>query len=200
MHIIRQVLGLFAALWVGLVVPGCGNLLPSSERIVQSPFKSYAEAEQAFDLVVLGQSTSGDLVRAGYAAGVVPNIRVLTYLDIMERFLSQDSVRLSDLDPAVQNCLRTQVRCTGLEANPGVSYRRRNGNVILDVLDFKRNSQETGWRGEALFVMLDDVVIFKLWSGVPKVDKVKSSVKPLGPFQNIGSILNSAASEAIEDD
>ncbi len=183
------------ALVTGLAMSlgACAGLLPRATSIKQSPFESYKQAKDSFDSVVLGESTERELVRAGYAEGVVPNIRVLTYLDISEIFLPQQSFKMEDLDPVLEDCLHAQVRCRALEARPGNTNSRRYGNAFLDVFNFKRNTQETGWSATALFVLLDDVVVYKLWSGTPKIDETRLTVNPLGPIQDLGNIFNAAA-------
>ncbi len=192
-HVLRSVGRLAFVIGLALALGACSGLLPRATAVKQSPFESYKQARDAFDSVVLGQTTQRELVRAGYAEGVVPNIRVLTYLDIIEIFLPQQSFQMKDLDPVLQECIKAQVRCRALEARPGSTNARRYGNAFLDVFNFKRNTQETGWSAAALFILLDDTVVYKLWSGTPKIDETRLAVNPLGPLQDLGNIFNSAA-------
>ena len=47
----------------------------------------------------------------------------------------------------------------------------------------------TIWRFTALIVIEDDVLQYKIWSGTPKIAEQKVETKPLGPLQEIDSII-----------
>ena len=69
---------------------------------------------------------------------------------------------------------------------------KRTGAFWKDILGFEQVSRQTGWSFQALIVMVDDTVVYVLHSGSPKIDKMKTNKKPLGPFQSIdgGTIIN----------
>jgi hypothetical protein len=46
--------------------------------------------------------------------------------------------------------------------------------------------RQTGWKFDAIIVLVNDVVVYKLSSGTPSVDVNELAVKPLGPAQGIG--------------
>ena len=50
---------------------------------------------------------------------------------------------------------------------------------------FKRVTKVTGWNFQALVIIKDEVVTYKLRSGQPVVDRVEKRTKPLGPFQDL---------------
>ena len=64
--------------------------------------------------------------------------------------------------------------------------------MLLDLFNFRRKSTESGWRFEALIVIIDDIVVYKLWGGNPMIDQDKETKNPLGPLQNSGDILKEA--------
>ncbi len=66
---------------------------------------------------------------------------------------------------------------------------KRYGNLFLDILNFRRKSRESGWRFRVLFVVVDDVVVEKLWSGEPMIEEVRDTKNPLGPFQDASRLL-----------
>jgi hypothetical protein len=70
------------------------------------------------------------------------------------------------------------VRPTRLEA-------RRHGNFFLDFLSFRRQTETTGWRFEALVVVVGHRVAYKLWEGNPAVLSRQDRIQPLGPLQEI---------------
>ena len=59
----------------------------------------------------------------------------------------------------------------------------------LDLLNFRRKTRETGWKFKALFVIVDDVVVDKLWSGDPYIVQERDTRNPLGPFQDFGGLI-----------
>ena len=170
----------------------CGGVLPERHEITTSPFSSFDEAYQVYTRVNVDQTTAQDLLALGYNALETPNIRLLTYLEVAETFLPTDSVPLSYLPDGVVRCLEAKTRCAGYAVAPREIHEERVGNLFLDFLDFRRETQTTGWEVQALFVLVDDVVVYKLWSGTPRVDETAVSIKPLGPIQDVGTILNRA--------
>ncbi|MFZ5908012.1 MAG: hypothetical protein ACOYVJ_11525 [Nitrospirota bacterium] len=67
--------------------------------------------------------------------------------------------------------------------------RERHGSVMLDLLNFKRKTQESGWQFEALIVIVDNKVIYKLLGGKPMVDETRDTINPLGPLQDPSDLL-----------
>jgi hypothetical protein len=62
----------------------------------------------------------------------------------------------------------------------------RIGNATADLFGFVRTVETTGWKATALFVVLDDVVVYKAFSGEPHVYLHVKQNKPLGPLQEVG--------------
>ena len=69
---------------------------------------------------------------------------------------------------------------------PQIISNKRYGNFFLDVLNFRRKSRESGWRFRALFIVVEDIVVYKLWGGSPVIDELSETKNPLGPLQDLG--------------
>lgn len=125
----------------------------------------------------------------GFDPYTVPNVRILTYLDIIERFLPNASVTKEDLHQAIRACLDNKDGCSAYELNLAVEKKERYGNVAADVFGFKRKTKITGWNFKALIVMQNNVVVYKLRSGEPALEGYEKTVKPLGPFQELDRVV-----------
>jgi hypothetical protein len=172
-----------------LFLTACGSPLPKTEDETKSHWNTFDEAMLAYNKVILGQSTVNDLRALGYDPYSAPNVKILSYLDIIQKFMPTNSVKLEQLPLSVQKCLAKQEACMAYEAHPGTVKRKRVGSLFLDLLGFKRKTIETGWRFNALIVLDNDVVVYKVWSGVPIVDSEQTRKNPLGPLQNSGGSL-----------
>ena len=69
------------------------------------------------------------------------------------------------------------------------SRSERVGSFFLDFLNFRRTTEITGWRFNAVVVLKDDVVVYKLWGGRPMIKELNESRNPLGPLQGGGEKL-----------
>lgn len=170
-------------------IVSCGGALPRSEKTMKSPWDSFAEAKAAYDKILPGQTTVVELKALGYDPYTTPNIHILTYLDVIERFIPNQAIRLEDLDPGVRECIKARDQCMAYEATPGRTKKKRTGSVTLDLLGFKRNTHETGWTFSALVLMKNSHVIYKLWGGTPVIDERNESKKPLGPLQDASDLV-----------
>jgi hypothetical protein len=171
------------------LLAGCSGLLPRSKEVTQSPWATYREAQAAFDLIIPGKTTAEDLRELNLDPQIVPNIAILNYSDVLRRFMLNQSVTLSDLDRGVQECIMAKTVCRGLEINQKLVKKRRNGSFWLDFLGFKRETHTEGWRFNALVLLKDDVVVYKLTGGQPVIREQEENQNPLGPVQSIGNKL-----------
>lgn len=201
MTALRSPLSLTAVLAsAALSLSACASwgVLPSTVEKTESPFQTYKSAEDAYAQVKPFVTTTKELKARGFDPYTTPNIRVLNYLDLVPRFLPQQSMKMDDLDPAVQACLTARDRCSGWLAEPSISSKDRTGNVALDVLGFERETTSTGWKASMLLLVQEGVVVYKLWSGTPTILEVKTEKKPLGPLQDLSGPAASAISGAIK--
>jgi hypothetical protein len=106
-------------------------------------------------------------------------------------------VALKDLDPAVQGCIGARTACTGWLLTPSATSTQRKGDVSLDLLGFRRETDQTGWSASLLVLLVDDVVVYKLWSGTPRAEERREETNPLGPAQDLTGPARDAVSGAI---
>lgn len=179
------------------LIAGCSSssLLPVAKGRLDSPWRSFEEAKQAYDQVVPYETREEDLRMLALSPYENANIQIISYLDLINRFMPNSSVSKEDLAPGVRGCLESHNRCYGYELTVSQMESRRYGNVILDLFNFKRKSHNTGWEFTALFMLQDEEVVYKLWRGQPNIDKYVYKRNPLGPLQSSENILQSIAVE-----
>lgn len=172
---------------------GCSNALPRTEDTTRTRWDHFEEALADYNKITPYETTTEELKKLGYDPYTQPNIKVLSYLDIMARFMPNQSITLDDLDPGVSFCLRSRSKCMAYEAHPQRSKTKRVGNALLDLMTFKRKTISTGWSFDALIVINDGVVVYKIWSGEPNLSGEKIRKNPLGPLQGVdGSTIRNA--------
>jgi len=176
-----------------LLLSACGSPLPRTEEITKSPWNSFKEVMAAYDKVILNETTIEELRQLGFDPYSTPNVKILSYLDIIQKFMPTNSVKLEHLPVSVRDCLAKQEACKAYEAHPGIIKRKRVGSAFNDLLGFKRKTIESGWRFDALIVLDNGVAIYKVWSGIPFIDSEKSRKNPLGPLQGSGGSLAKGA-------
>ena len=118
-----------------------------------------------------------------------PNIVILSYSDVIRRLIPAVPVESMKLDPGIVDCLAAQDACRAYEIDVKHLKRRRLGNFWLDFLNFKRRTEVTGWRFNALVLLKGDMVVHKLWGGQPVVHEIEETVNPLGPLQGSGESI-----------
>jgi hypothetical protein len=167
----------------------CSTLLPRSEALTESPWQSFEEAQRTFDEIIVHKTTVADLKRLKLDPASNPNVTILNYSDVLRRFIPSPSVEASSLDAGVQECLRAATHCQGYEVDHRVLKRNRYGNFWADMLNFKRKIDIVGWRFNAVLLVTDDVVVYKLTGGQPAIHEHEESRNPLGPFQGAGEAI-----------
>lgn len=167
---------------------GCKSMFPTEDKLSQSTWQSFAEAQIAFDKITPHQTDIEDLKKLGFDPFITPNIKLLTYRDIIERFIPNHSITMQDLQEDVRLCIQSKDCCQAYELDLDTTKSKRYGNLCLDVLGFKKKTRITGWNFKALVIIKDGVVTYKLRSGEPNVDRLEKKVKPLGPFQELDGL------------
>ncbi|MFZ2198029.1 MAG: hypothetical protein WAV13_09875 [Thermodesulfovibrionales bacterium] len=183
---------LFCVLLVSFTVAGCGSMLPSARQTSISPWDSFDDAKKAFDKIALYQTTEEEMRALGFDPFTTPNIKILTYVHIMNRFMPNPSIKKEELAEGIRSCIDAKENCVAYEFDPEVMKSKRYGSVMLDLFNFQRKSNETGWKFEALVVIVDNIVVYKLWGGNPMIRLNRESNNPLGPLQNSEDILREA--------
>jgi hypothetical protein len=195
----RRYLRVIASLMVTLALVGCGGLglLPYQSDVQNSGFASYKQVRHAYVAIVPGRTLASDLSHLGFDASRSPNVDVLSYLGVIERFMPRNSISFDKLAPPVQSCIEARDRCTAYVFKPERLHRERRGNLFLDILGFQRVTVNTGWQAEVILLVQDGRVAYKVMSGRPRIEDVHDKVQPLGPLQDIGSTVMHTAQRLL---
>jgi hypothetical protein len=170
---------------VAFTAGGCGSLLPSAKETKRTQlWGTFDDVKGAFERIIPYQTTSDELQKIGFDPASTPNLRILTYLEIIQRFMFNPSIKKEDLDKGIQECIDAKTNCRAYEIRLRNISSNRYGNVMLDLFNFKRRTKQTGWEFEALVVMVNGTVVHKFWGGTPVIDEDKEVKNPLGPLQN----------------
>lgn len=173
---------------VALLTVGCSSMLPQA-RSESSPFKTFDEARDAIKGLTPMKSTVAVLSRLGIDPVQQPNTTILTHADIVRQFLPSGLLKREDLDPGVLACLDARDACRGWAISAARILKARTGNFFLDFTNFSRRSETTGWRFNALVLMVDEVVVYRAWGGQPSVNELEVTSNPLGPLQEMGPAI-----------
>ena len=182
----RHISGRFAlALTVAMLAPGCTSLLPKSQS--QSPtFQSFDEARHAIESLVPKKTDLATLSELGLTPAKQPNTLILTHADVVRRVVNGGILGKDDLDPGILTCINAREACRGWELNVARISKARIGSFWADFINFKRRTKTTGWRFNALILLVDDVVVYRGWGGQPVISEVEVNTNPLGPLQDMG--------------
>ncbi|WP_144289846.1 hypothetical protein [Ideonella sp. A 288] len=175
-----------AALLVCAQLSGCGSLLPRSSVEARSPFDSYEAAQRALERIEPYKTPASDLVALGFDLADARNVRIIPYPDLVARLAPHAGVALADIDPGLRDCILARLGCQAFEFKLTRETRTREGNFLLDFLNFQRHTAVSGWRFEALVVVRDGIVLFRSAGGEPRIDQLEQVRNPLGPLQSIG--------------
>jgi hypothetical protein len=179
-----------AVLTFAALAAGCSSMLPTSSSTIDGNWKSYAEAQQAFDAIKPHQTTLSELQALKLDPYTSSNVTVLNYADVARRFLPDSAaVSLTDLDVGIQSCISAKTACTGLKVHQTGTSSQRDGNFLADTLGFHRHTETLGWNFDGLILLKDDVVIYKLTGGQPVIHEHSDDRNPLGPLQGIAKKL-----------
>lgn len=168
-----------------LLTSACSSLLPKAHTDSTS-FQSFDEARAAIEALVPMKSDRNTLNKNGFDPAKHPNTVILTQSDVVRRFVPTALLKREDLDPGILACLEAREACRGLEITVAKIARVRTGNFFADFLNFRRHTEITGWRFNALVLFVNDLVVYRSWGGQPAVNETEDINNPLGPLQDIG--------------
>ena len=175
---------------IALLTSGCGSLLPSVKETTKTYWwGSFDEAKIAFEQIIPYKTTTGELQKFGFDPYQTPNLKILTYLDIIQRFMFNPSIKKEDLDKGIQDCINAKTNCSAYEIQLKNITKKRYGNVLVDLFNFKRITKDSDGQFEALIGIVNNNVVYKLWGGKPIIDESREIKNPLGPLQNPSDLL-----------
>src|SRR5437667_7376078 len=76
-----------------LLTTGCRSLLPTDDTRTLNQWQNFDEAQASFDKIMPHQTTAEELFKMGWDPETTPNVKILTYLDLIER--DRKSTRLN---------------------------------------------------------------------------------------------------------
>lgn len=181
-------LGCAAAL---LALSACQSLLPSARQTTEGPWNSYHEAVAAIEALVPYRTTTADLFAAGIDPDTTPSITNLTYSDLLARFSPGAAVRAENLDRGLFDCFVAGKDCRGMLVVASQIRQRRVGGFWADTFNFRRQTDISGWRFNAVIIVVEDLVVFAVHGGQPTVQDQQVTRNPLGPLQSFGDAVGS---------
>lgn len=178
-----------ACLVIGLLLGGCGTLLPSSRTETLSDWNTHAEAAATLGALAPYTATRPTVHAQGLDPSRNPAVTMLHFADLLQRFAPATLVEPHDIDQGIRDCLRAGQRCTGYAIAVEKRQHQRVGSFWLDSLNFRRETLITGWRVDALLVFVDDALVYRLVGGKPALRERDLRRNPLGPLQGWGEQL-----------
>jgi hypothetical protein len=175
--------------WFALA--GCTALLPSSKRDQPTRFDSFEAAALALGQTVPYLTTVPEMKALGFDIEASENVTVVPYPQLIARLAPNAAVPLDALDVGIRDCILARQACRVYVFQFARESRQRDGNFLLDFLNFRRSTAITGWRFEGLLVVSDGLLLFSNYSGEPHTDRTELEVRPLGPFQPAGESAGS---------
>jgi hypothetical protein len=169
---------------------GCADLLPRSRAVSLETWGSYEEAKAAIDRIKPFETRRSELAAQGLEPYVNPAIEILTYSDILQRFAVGG--KLDELELGIRECLAAGKACTGYQILVQRRYRDRIGGFWADSFNFRREVDITGWSFRALLLFVDDLVVYTLYGGQPRIHEQEITRNPLGPLQGWGNAIGPA--------
>ncbi|MEO5365185.1 MAG: hypothetical protein H7831_02290 [Magnetococcus sp. WYHC-3] len=193
-----------------LSLSGCSwrgsALLPSETRQVSSPWDSFEAGKEAFKRVRPYQTNMAQLQEIGFDPEGGRNVEVLNHLDIQKLF-NFDPGSYNQLPGGVLDCLAAEEDCLGYRFKVEDVRNKRTGSLVLDWLNFRRTTVTAGWNFTVTLVVKrdtvleDEMVVYKLWSGTPRVDETVVRSNPLGPIQDVGgSVMKEELERYLTDE
>lgn len=172
-----------------IVLAGCDSMLPRSKAVAESGWGSFDDARAAFDKLELHKTRADELAKLGFDPFANANVTLLNYSDLIRRFVPGTVALAESIDGDILDCIAVKERCRAVEVDINNSTSERVGSFFLDFLNFKRRTEISGWRFNAVVVLKDDVVVYKLWGGRPMIKEVIENRNPMGPLQGGGEKL-----------
>lgn len=168
-----------------MATTSCATWLPEAHTDTTS-FQTFDEARVAIEALVPRKSDLSSVEKNGFNAKTHPNTTILTHADVARRFLPSSLLRREDLDPGILACLEARDACRGIEVAAAKIFRQRKGSFWADFFNFQRRTETSGWRINAIVLLVNDLVVYRAWSGQPVINEMEIARNPLGPFQDIG--------------
>lgn len=167
------------------LLAACESALPHQRVVTDSPWAEFVDAKRAFDRIEPDHTTIEELRALGFHPYRNDNVAILSYMDVFEIFVPNAALRVEDTHPGIQRCIASRDRCVGYRQAVLREFDREYGNFWSNFFRFRVRQEMAGWFFESTLVLVDDVVVYKVWEGNPAVLKHSERVQPLGPLNEV---------------
>lgn len=174
------------------LICACSGLLPSAKQSVNTPWSDFDGAKRSYEQIVPFQTTMQTVRELGFDPDKAANMKVLNQAQVVNAVLPSPLHDPATIPKGLIACMGAQESCVGYLMEPSKIDQNREGNFLLDFLNFKRKTVTTGWKFSALIVVVGETVVYKQWDGQPKIETSDERVNPLGPLQSMGETLKPA--------
>lgn len=175
-----------STLALAVVLAGCSGILPRESSANTAEFQTYNDVQAAYDKIVPGTTTLSQLGAIGLDPRKLPNIEVLSYIEVTNKFMPQYSpITIDRVPKGARDCIEAKNRCSAFVFRFDRRQTRHNGNVVADVFQFHQDKVKYGWSAEIVLLMRDEDVVYKLISGMPYAEERMDNTRPLGPLQDV---------------
>lgn len=165
---------------------GCASMLPSSKQGDSNKWHSFEEAKLSYDQITPYSTDIEAACKLGFDPFKTPNTQTLNYSQVVRAVLPSPMLEQTMIPQGIIDCMDANEGCVGYLVELSRINRKRVGNFMLDFMNFKRDTTTTGWKLSALIVVIDNKVVYKQWSGSPKIEQNELRRNPLGPFRGLG--------------
>jgi hypothetical protein len=172
---------------------GCSGMLPVAKSTDEFRWESFDQIKASFDQITPLETTKADLRKLGFDPHQTANMQILNYLAIIQKFMPNTNITMADLPPGLRGCVEAKDSCVAYELKIQNLKSQRHGNLFLDLLRFKRQAHQSGWRFSAFIVLVNDLVVYKIWDGQPRIEGEIYKKNPLGPLQDPADLAEDAA-------
>ena len=169
-----------AILVVTLALLGCGalTLLPHQSDSA-SEIRSLSDLAAAYARVQPGQTRASQLAALGFDS-TTPNVEVLSYFGVMERFMPRDSTGFDHLNSAIRDCIiEARDRCTAIVMTAG-DARRSHGGGVLAAIGFGP-AAAAAQVPEVTLLVQNGRVAYKMITGMPQPPASRRLAAPVPP-------------------
>ncbi len=175
--------------YLAVLLAGCSSVLPHEASLGSGRFQTYSQLMASYDKITPGRTRVSDLSALGFDPNTTPNVAVLNYLDIFQRFVPNNMISMRHVPKPVRDCIEAQNRCSAYLYHLQHMETHHNGAVIPDLIGTERDTTRSGWSAEIVLLVRDDSVVYKLMSSSPNLQERQDRTQPLGPLQNLGGNL-----------
>ncbi len=171
---------------VTLALLGCGalTLLPRQPDTA-TEIKSLKDLSSAYARIQPGTTRASQLAALGFDSAT-PNVQVLSYFGVMERFMPRDSTSFDRLNGALRNCIiEARDHCRALVFKPGGA--RAHGGGMLAAIGLA-SATAAPQEPEVTLIVQNGRVAYKMMTGMPQAPAARRIAAPAAPHPSTAAL------------